>query len=161
MNGIEAVLLACMLVSATATDLARRRIPNVVPAATALLAVVAAFAGADDAAPARLALGAATGLLFALPLFALRALGAGDAKLFAVVGMLVGPALIPTVAACTAIAGGALALTTLIASAHGRRYAAQRTSRAFRNEPLREAVASPRLPYAVAITAGTVLAVLH
>jgi prepilin peptidase CpaA len=161
MHGFDAVLLAGMLTWASATDIARRRIPNVVLATTALLAAVAALSSDDGAAAARLALGAATGLMFALPLFALRALGAGDAKLFAVVGMLVGPALVPKVAAYTAVAGGALALLALIATAHGRRYAARRAAWAARAAPDADPIASPRLPYAVAIAAGTALAMLR
>lgn len=161
MNAFEGLLLASVLACASITDIARRRVPNTMLAVTASFAAAAAFAGTADGAFARLALGAATGLLFALPLFAFKAVGAGDAKLFAVVGMIVGPAIVPSIALHTALAGGALALVTLITTAHGRRYAAQRASSASRDALRSGAAVSPRLPYAVAIAVGTALAVLR
>ncbi len=161
MNGFEAALLAGTLAWASATDIARRRIPNVVLAAAALLAAWAAVASDDGGAATRLALGAAIALMFGLPLFAMRALGAGDVKLFAVVGMLVGPALVPKVAAYTAVAGGAMAVLTLVATAHGRRHAARLATRAARGSAAVASDQVPRLPYAVAIAAGTALALLH
>jgi len=161
MNEIEVMLLACVLAWASISDIARRRIPNVVLAAAAALAAAVALAGGEPGDAPRLALGAVVGLVFALPLFALNAIGAGDAKLFAVVGMIAGPALVPAIALFTALAGGVLALVWLIATSHGRRYATHRAGAAS-DEPHRaQAIASPRLPYAVAIAGGTALALLR
>jgi prepilin peptidase CpaA len=110
--------------------------------------------------------GAAFALLVYLPLYALRAMGAGDAKLMAAVGALMGPFLWWSIFIYTILIGGAAALvaimvqgrvrqtfrnigTILTSLARARRPWVQNPEIDVRNER------SLRLPHAVTIAAGT------
>jgi len=132
-------------------DWRTHRIPNVLVAAT-LLGACAVQLGLHGGAGIALALGGgAVGLLGLLPLYLIGAMGAGDVKFMAALGALVGPATAVAAVALTLIAGSALA-----AIATGwRRFAAPAT-------PPGDAsgAPTPRIPYAAAIVAGTLVATL-
>jgi prepilin peptidase CpaA len=169
------VLLTLVLVAAVATDLRSRRIPNTLvlaglAGAFALHAWAWLLGGAPLAGPrwwSPLA-GLATGLAVLMPLYLLRACGAGDVKLMAVVGAFVGAKLVLAAALYTVLAGGVLALLFMF----GRGVAAQtlanvrallsqsatrmRSGQGMQLQPLQHTAA--RLPYAVAIGAGTLIA---
>lgn len=157
-------LLLAGLVAAIAFDLRERRIPNLlVLAGLGSAGLVHALALAIGAAPAAgpagwapLA-GAAAGLALMLPLHLLRAMGAGDVKLMAMVGAFTGPAAVASAVLYTLLAGGVLSLAFML----GRGVAVQtlanlRVLLAGRGAPLERTAA--RLPYAVAIAIGSVAA---
>jgi len=167
-------LLAALLLVAIATDLHRRRIPNALVA----LGLGLGLAGRllDPGVPAGAALitffqGSGAGLLVLMPLYLMRACGAGDVKLMAMVGGFVGPTAVCNAALWTLVSGGVLSLVFML----GRGVAAKtienirflltdlmvraRTGGGTQLAPL--ATTAARLPYAVAIAAGTLIAVLH
>jgi len=174
---MSTVVLATLLLAAVAVDLRRRRIPNTLILAGLALAFVLhassiawgrmPLAGSAWWAPLG---GIAAGFAMLLPLYLLRATGAGDVKLMAMVGAFVGAPLVLTVALYTLLAGGALSLAFMC----GRGVAAQAlanvrfmltdwavraaTGHGARLAPLQATAA--RLPYAVAITLGTAGALL-
>jgi prepilin peptidase CpaA len=120
------LLLIVLVVSAAVTDLAIRKIPN-------LLLLVGWFAvlglhlsGATPAGGMSSALGgAAIGFALFLPLYVLRGMAAGDVKLMATVGLFLGPA--ETVHACILAwcVGGVMGLLIIVFT---RRWAAAYTN---------------------------------
>lgn len=162
------LLLACAVVM----DLRSRRIPNRLVLVGVLLAAVmhAALlatgqpALAGDAwwsTPAGLLAGGAA----LLPLYLMRATGAGDVKLLAMVGAFTGPATAVCAVLYTLLAGGVLALLWMPlcgATADTLRnlralmsdwLVRVRTGGGVRLAPIESSAA--RLPYAVAISVGT------
>lgn len=110
--------------------------------------------------------GLGLGLLLLLPLYVLRAMGAGDVKLMGMVGAFVGPKAIIGVTLLTFVAGGVLALIVAVWNGQFRHMlanvkgllqgAAIQTS--LRQTPeLNVSQSVGKLPYAVAIAAGTLL----
>ena len=169
---ISVIALVLLLGCAVLEDVRSRRIPNV------LVMIGVAFAltihglmlmrGADSmsgpewwSAPA----GMAVGLAVMMPLYALRAMGAGDVKLMAMVGAFIGAGPVLWATLCTLIAGGILSIIYML----GRGVAAQTLSnvrsllfdwtvrvgsgQGIRAAPLENTAA--RLPYALAIALGT------
>jgi prepilin peptidase CpaA len=111
---ISAIAVA---VVAAAWDLRTRRIPNVLTFGSALLAIAAhGYTGGVWAAGWSLA-GWFVGVLFFLPIFALRGMGAGDVKLLAALGAWLGPGPIVWVALFSLVAGGVIGL--LVALGYG------------------------------------------
>lgn len=165
-----AALLAC-LAAAVACDLRMRRVPNqlvLVGIAAALLlhlAGPARLAGPQAWAPLA---GLLAGGLLLMPLYLLRACGAGDVKLMAMAGAYLGPAGAASAVVCTLIAGGALSLVFMLGRGVAARTLANlqfmvanwarraRTGHGIRIEPLAQTAA--RLPYAAAIALGTLAA---
>lgn len=171
----QLIALAALLSWAVATDLKARRIPNTLVLTGLALATVAhgaalatgatALAGAAWWAPLA---GLATGFALLLPLHLLRAMGAGDVKLLAMVGAFVGAGRCVDAFVYTLLAGGVLSLLFML----GRGVAVQTlanlrflltdwgvragTGQGLRLAPL--AGTAARLPYALAIAAGTALA---
>ncbi len=169
--------LAALLVTAVASDLRSRRIPNTLVVTGFGLALTAhaitmntsalPLAGAAWWAPLA---GLAAGFALLLPLYLLRATGAGDVKLMAMVGAFVGAPTVLAATLYTLLAGGLLSLVFML----GRGVAAQTlanvrfmltdwaqrvgTGQGARLAPLQTTAA--RLPYAVAIALGTGAALL-
>jgi prepilin peptidase CpaA len=112
--------------------------------------------------------GLALGLALFLPLYALRAMGAGDVKLLAMVGAFVGPNDIWQTALASLFVGGALAVIYVFFKGTVRRLM-QNLSTLFRQSVISTMVGSMpslrvdasqtagRLPYAVAIALGTII----
>jgi prepilin peptidase CpaA len=97
-----------------------------------------------------------------LPGYGLGATGAGDVKLMAAVGAIVGPALVVTAFFCTAIAGGILAIVVAL---RRRRLAATLTATgrlmgAGGKQEIETATAASRFAYGPAIAVGSVVAML-
>ena len=149
---------------AAVIDLRTRRIPN---ALTGALAVAGLSIAATKLGPIGLGgalLGCALGLAFMLPGHIFGATGAGDVKLFAAAGALLGPATTVQAFLYTAIVGGVLAVAVAI-----RRRRLVRTLGATaclvtdRNAGV-AAIESPeadnRFAYAPAIAVGVVIAAL-
>lgn len=173
---LTAVALAVLLGMAMRFDLSTRRIPNRLVAAGILIglswpvglmasgATVSSMVG-----PGSAVLGLLTGLFIFLPFHALRVLGAGDVKLMAMVGTWLGPAATLQAAVYIVLAGGVLAVVTacwtgtvrqVLRNVLGMILARTAVPVPASNEPAQPSARpkSPttgRLPYAVAIAAGT------
>lgn len=118
---LELTLLA-MVATAAATDLAQRRIPNVLLLAGWMMAVPLHLLSPQPAVALLGALtGAGLGFLLFLPLYLLRGMAAGDVKMMATVGLFVGPSDALQVAAYTWCVGGMMTLAIIIGKGHARR----------------------------------------
>lgn len=175
MNQLPLIVLCALLALAVWNDLRTRRIPNALvfggaAAGIALNALYPDGAGLFIAPQGGIGVawalaGLATGLGLLVPMYAMRALGAGDVKLMAMVGAFVGPQATVVSVLLTLLAGGVLAL--VVAAWTGRLRAMLRNTyhmsvyalmRHLGGEAVKleaPAEASGRLPYAVAIAAGT------
>lgn len=167
---VPTFLLCALLACAVWHDVRRRRIPNGLvfdgALAALLLHAVLTPAGGGLGVPASLA-GMALGLALLLPMYMLRALGAGDVKLMAMVGAFLGPQQLLSATLLTLLAGGVLAL--LVAASTGAlRKAVGSTYQMLLHSVLRGVSggnaqldappeATGKLPYAIAIAAGTAL----
>jgi len=115
---MQAVLLL-MVVTAGIYDLRYRRIPNWLTLTGLILGFgLNTFLYPAETSPLgglkRAALGMGLALLVYFPLYLLRAMGAGDAKLMAAIGSLVGPGNWIVLFVVTAILGGVTALIVLL-----------------------------------------------
>lgn len=168
---IYAMLIA-LLIAAVVNDLRSRRIPSALVFTGIAIAFIAhavliskgltSLSGPTWWAPLA---GLLTGLATLMPLYLLRATGAGDVKLMGMVGAFIGVQSVLTAALYTLLAGGLLSLVFML----GRGVAAQAlsnvrflltdwglrasTGQGIRLAPLQSTAA--RLPYAVAIALGT------
>jgi Flp pilus assembly protein protease CpaA len=140
MSGLEIILL-CLVLQAAASDLAWRRIPNVLVLSGLLLALALHWRlGGGGALLDQGLAGAGVGLLLFLPMYGLGGMAAGDVKLLAMAGSFVGPWQALQLALLSAMAGGLLALVCLqLALWRGRK--------------------ADGMPYAVAIAVGTIACV--
>lgn len=161
------VVLAALVIAAAVTDARTRRIPNELTFGGAALGLVFAAAGVDAGPSLADALGGALfGLAVLLPLYVMRAAGAGDVKLMTLVGTFLGLPDVLFAFALTCVIGGVMAFAfamrrrsvgrmvlnvrdlvalTAFAAVHGQR-------------PATQAMPSVgRLPYAVCVCAGTLL----
>lgn len=168
--------LALVLAVAARSDLRTRRVGNrwlAFGAAMALgLHAAATAAGLPPLAGARWwspLSGALTGLALMLPLYLLRATGAADVKLMAVVGAFVGAGTVTAAVLYTLLCGGLLSLMAMrdarvLARVMGNLKADLMAD--LREHPRGTPHASPltrtaaRLPYAVAIAMGTAAALI-
>ncbi|MFT5532860.1 MAG: prepilin peptidase CpaA [Burkholderiaceae bacterium] len=112
------ILLVLVLVMATATDLRSRRIPNWLVLFGLALSLWLKITAGDVSA---WGLGLLIGFGSFIPLYALRAMGAGDVKLMAVVGAFLGPLSALGAVAATLLAGGVLAIVVALANGSLRR----------------------------------------
>jgi prepilin peptidase CpaA len=87
------VVLILGLAAAVFTDVRTRRIPNWLTAAITGAGFGIAFGG-GAVTPAQAALGMLAGLLLMMPGHVIGATGAGDVKLMAAIGVLVGPGVV-------------------------------------------------------------------
>jgi prepilin peptidase CpaA len=148
--------------SAAAIDFRTRRIPNAVSAGTAALGIALAATGLSGISVASSMFGFLGGLVLMMPGRLLGATGAGDVKLMAAVGAVLGIERMPVAFVGTAIAGGVLAV--VIAVQRGRLKAAiGGTGRMLRTpgqarDHIESAGAHHRFSYGPAIAAGALLA---
>jgi prepilin peptidase CpaA len=153
-----------MVALATATDIASRRIPNLLVLAGCGLASVLQFS-ATDGFPWEMPLGMLTGFLMFLPLYMLRGMAAGDVKLMAMVGAFTGPELAFRICCLSCVFGGVMGL--LIAAGKGRLRTALNNTMSMVTPALLRVPGMPLqhlapgasvggMPYGVAIALGTV-----
>jgi prepilin peptidase CpaA len=159
------ITLGLLVIATAAIDVRSQRIPNrLVWLGLALaLATHAARSGIEGLANA--GLGFAAGFAILLPMYLMRALGAGDVKLMAMVGAFLGPIGALSAALLTLLAGGVLALVFALQKGELRRLAINVRTMLFgalidvvltRTAVVRAPAESiGKLPYAVAIAAGT------
>jgi prepilin peptidase CpaA len=114
---LQFTVLAAALAFAVVFDVRTRRIPNWLTGALAAAGFGMAFGG-GVLTPAQAALGLLAGLLLMMPGHLIGATGAGDVKLMAAVGAVVGPGQALRAFVFTAVAGGVLAV--LVAARRGR-----------------------------------------
>lgn len=158
-------VLTVFLLAAVYTDLASRKIPNRLVYSGLGAAIVC-----QTMLPSGMGLwvslqGMGLGLVMFLPMYFLRAMGAGDVKLMAMVGAFVGPQLVIGATLATLIAGGIMAVIATLWKKEFWKlienlkvmFLGSMTRFAAGQLPLPEQpVASVgKLPYALAIAAGT------
>lgn len=150
--------------TAAVIDMRHRRIPNVVCVSTAVAGLALSMIGVNSVTVTSALAGLAFGFLMMLPGHVFGATGAGDVKLFAAAGTLLGSGRILTAFLCVAIAGGVLAV--LIACRRGRlgRTMGMTARLLGRPNKLKTAIESPaehnRFSYGPAIAIGCVVAML-
>lgn len=156
MDHLHTPLLYLLLAAAAASDAASRRVPNAIPAAMAVLAVTAQLSGGGIRA-AFLATGAgALVLAILLVPFSRRMLGGGDVKLAVACAAWLGFAGLPVFLLATAMAGGAVSIVATALALRAPATAAAGSQGAAAT--LRTRLRSVRVPYSIAIAAGTVTA---
>jgi prepilin peptidase CpaA len=161
----DAMALA-MVVAGTGTgaviDLRVRRVPNALTMTLATAGVALAATGLGGLGVSAAIAGWCAGLALMLPGYLIGATGAGDVKLLAAVGALLGPELVLWAFLYTTIAGGAMAL--LVAVLRGRlRVTVDETmwlvlSRGANAAAIEDPAANNRFAYAPAIAVGAVMA---
>jgi prepilin peptidase CpaA len=145
--------------------MAHRRIPNVVSLATAVAGFALAVSGVTGITLPSSIAGCVLGLALMLPGYMFGATGAGDVKLLAAAGAVLGAAKTVEAFAFTAIAGGVLALG--FAWHRGRLGRTMRQTARLCTAPsaARVEIESPvehnRFPYAPAIAVGVLIAALR
>lgn len=149
---------------ASIVDLRTRRIPNVLTGALTGVGLGLAASGISGMSFAAAVLGFVVGLALMLPGHALGATGAGDVKLMAAIGSIVGPGMVVTAFLFTAVAGGVLAVVVATRRKRlGATFAGTARMIATPTETPREIQAAPRasrFAYGPAIAVGSVLAAL-
>jgi prepilin peptidase CpaA len=164
MAAASLVVLTAGLAVAVVADVRSRRIPNWLTATIAAAGFVLAFTHFGSVSPGQAALGLLLGLGLMLPGHVIGATGAGDVKLMAAVGAVVGPSMAFNAFLGSALAGGVLAL--LVAFRRGRLHATLLGTRQLLASPSegRQAIESAgktnRFAYGPAIAVGTLAAVL-
>ena len=161
---LTCIALGIVLSLAAYTDLKHRRIPNALVAMGLCAALAVVGLGWSHLTLGQCLLGTLTGLLLFLPLYMMGAVGAGDAKLMAVVGAFLGTQAVAWIAVYTALIGGVMALITVIALGNGKQTAQGiwaylgalriRFSGVGAPTPAFVPSTTARMPYALAIGAG-------
>jgi prepilin peptidase CpaA len=140
---------------AAVCDVRWRRIPNWLTLSALLGGVLLQTVryGADGI-PVALG-GAALGLCVLLPFYLIHALGAGDVKLLAGLGALVGPQALVSLAIYAALIGGAISVVIL-----ARRGTLQFSLAEIMTRPTHLTRSGAKAPYGVAIAGGVYLSML-
>jgi prepilin peptidase CpaA len=177
---IPLLILVAILLTAVVSDVRTRRIPNkliVLGLALGFLCQLLAifwydfylnFFGVTTISSALL--GSLTGFGIFIPLYAFRLLGAGDVKLLAVIGLWLGTEHTLYAALWTLIAGGGLAiawsigtgtLRQVLSNIHGMLVGSYISISSGGSISIAKTHVSARLPYAIAITCGTIFEVIR
>ena len=121
MNVALQILLVWLVLQAAVTDLAIRRIPNVLVLAGLAIALALHWrTGPPGVLLSTWLAGLAAGFCLFLPLYILQGMAAGDVKLMAMTGAFVGPVLALRIALLTCLIGGALAVVIVICNGRWR-----------------------------------------
>jgi len=162
-------ILMLLLVGAAISDYRVHRIPNWLVLSGAVFGVICN----TTLAPSPYAhilfpfAGFAVGLLLFLPLYLVRAMGAGDVKLLAMVGAFLGPGDTFRASLASMIVGGVLSILFVLMHGTARRIfhnlgsffqlsLLSVTSGSKRNHRIEADVSAGKLPYGVAIAIGTI-----
>ena len=160
---VPVLVLTLGLAAAVVTDVRTRRIPNWLTGSIAGAGFGLAFGG-GVVTPGQAALGMLTGLLLMMPGHLIGATGAGDVKLMAAVGAVVGPDLVFRSFLYSAVAGGVFALA--VAMHRGILATTLQDAGRLVTSPagVREAIESParanRFAYGPAIATGTLVSLM-
>ena len=146
-------------------DAASRRIPNAVCAATAASGVIFAATGVSRISLTSSLLGLTLGFVLMMPGYIFGSTGAGDVKLFAAAGSLLGSGRILPAFLFVAIAGGVLAVGIALQRGRLTRTVTQVARLCGHPSDAKAAIESPRehnrFPYGPAIAVGCVMAALQ
>lgn len=162
---ITSMLVIAAGVAATVVDVRERRVPNVLTMGLASAGLVLAMTGLGGVTVGGALGGLALGLALLLPTHILGATGAGDVKLLAAFGTLLGPAGVFDAFLRAAVLGGLIALGVALWRGRFRETlygtamlvtTRSRTMTAIIEHP----AANNRFPYAPAIAGGAALVVL-
>ncbi len=160
---LAAVLVVGAGVAATVVDIRERRVPNVLTMGLASVGLLLAMAGAGTVTLGGALGGLALGLALLLPAHIFGATGAGDVKLLAAFGALLGPAGVVDAFLRAAILGGVMALAVAVWRGRLRETlygtAMLVTTRSRTAAVIEHPAANNRFPYAPAIALGAALAV--
>jgi prepilin peptidase CpaA len=140
---------------AAIVDLRYRRIPNWLTASLVLTGLVLNVWQFGWSGGGLALAGAGLGLAILLPFYAVRAIGAGDVKLLAGLGALLGPQVLVSVAVYAALAGGVISAVMLARS--GRLWCVLSEVFVEHRPPTRGGATAP---YAVAIAGGMYLSLV-
>jgi prepilin peptidase CpaA len=154
-GAITHYIAALVATIAMVTDIRSRRVPNWLTGGSVLLGLLlhGRSSGLDGLAMA--IFGTCLGLSVLFPFYLLRVMGAGDVKLLAGLGALVGPRMLVSIVIFSALAGGVIAAIML--ARRGRLLLTLR-SMFLRQSPT--GLSGVTAPYAVAIAAGTYLSLV-
>jgi prepilin peptidase CpaA len=161
---LTAALVIGAGVAATVIDIRHRRVPNVLTMGVASAGLVLAMAGLGTATIGGALAGLALGLALLLPGHVLGATGAGDVKLLAAFGALLGPAGVFDAFLRAAILGGVIALAAALwrgrlrETVYGTAMLVTTRNRAVTAQ-LKQPAVNNRIPYAPALAFGAALAV--
>jgi len=169
-NGISALLLLALLTTALIFDLQQHRVPNWLSVSGLLsgLVIHSMFFGISGLLIAMAS--AVVGLLAFLPFYAKRAMGAGDVKLMAAVGSLLGIPLIFFAIIATLLFGGAIAVMVLMLMGGSGEFFGRyvlmvktftTTGQLIYIDMSPSDPGKKRFPYVTAITAGTVVVMYY
>jgi prepilin peptidase CpaA len=163
----DAIVMATIVagaVAASAIDLRTRRVPNVLNALLASIGVAFAVSGVSGLTVGASLAGIGVGLALMMPGHLFGGTGAGDVKLLAAMGSLIGPAHTVSAFLYSAVAGGAIALAVAV---HRRRLqqtlggtARLITTAASNAADIARPHENNRFAYAPAIAVGTLIAAL-
>ena len=121
MNPALQIFLLWLVLQAAVTDLALRRIPNVLIVSGLVLSLLLHWhTGADGALLSTWLAGLAAGFFLFLPLYLARGMAAGDVKLMAMAGAFAGPVPALQIAILTCLIGGLLAIGMLVVNGRWR-----------------------------------------
>jgi prepilin peptidase CpaA len=156
-NGLTIVALGVLLTAVVWNDITTHRIENVSVLAIILLGLISQLLGNGAPGVVNWFAGMAVGLGFMLPFYIAGGMAAGDVKLLAAIGSILGP--LPTV-----VAGGVALVAGLVLAvfAFAKHRYQQKITEASTSPRDRNSTDSPipfrkqRLPYAAAIAAGTI-----
>jgi prepilin peptidase CpaA len=118
---VHQILLAALVVAAGIYDIRERRVPNWLTLCGALMGLALNTFLYESAGLFLSLKGLGLALLIYFPLFAIRAMGAGDAKLMAAIGALAGPANWFGIFVLTALLGGAFGIGLMLTSGRVQR----------------------------------------
>ena len=164
MPSAPVVAVAAGAIVAAVIDIRTRRIPNLLTATMAIAGVMLAAMGVSGMSVAASLVGLAVGFALMMPGHLLGATGAGDVKLMAAMGAIVGPAIVISAFLYSAIAGGLLAIVIAIrrrrlsGTLAGTRRMIAAPSGA--RQEIQSATAASRFAYGPAIAVGSIVAVL-
>lgn len=162
---LTAALVIGAGVAATVVDIRQRRVPNVLTMGVASAGLLLAMGGLGTATVGGALGGLALGLALLLPAHVFGATGAGDVKLLAAFGALLGPAAVFDAFVRAAILGGVMALVVALwrgrlrETLYGTAMLVTTRNRAV-TALIEHPAANNRFPYAPAIASGAALVVL-
>lgn len=163
----DALIVATVFAGAgtgAVVDVASRRIPNTVSLATAATGIVMAVVGVSGVTLPSSLIGFAIGFVLMLPGYILGATGAGDVKLFAAAGAVLGAGQMAQAFFFVAVAGGVLACVVALRRERLGRTMLHAARLCGCDGDARAVIESPlehnRFPYGPAIAIGCVLAAL-
>ncbi|MEJ2137943.1 MAG: A24 family peptidase [Gammaproteobacteria bacterium] len=157
-NGLTIVALSVLLYAVVRTDIKIHQIPNIMVIAIIFLGLVSQLLLDGVAGVIDWAAGIAVGTVFLLPFYVGGGMAAGDVKLLAAIGSILGPLSTLVAGGIALLAGLPLALIAVLHHRHGHhknmRVSLEGTPHLVAREETEVHWSKLRVPYAMAIAAG-------